>query len=165
LRAESRLGSSLDSRTIDAATPSQTNAGAHSLVKALRDVPGLAPLADETLLEIVGDSANLVWNAGATVYEAGTPGDALYILLSGRVCVLGEGGREIATLEAGSFFGEMSLLVGAAHAQTVEAAEHTELMVVPKERFDAIMAANGEAAAAIRALAEERHAQNLRATS
>jgi CRP-like cAMP-binding protein len=104
-----------------------------------------------------------VWNAGATVYEAGTPGDALYILLSGRIRVLGEGGREVATLEAGSFFGEMSLLVGAAHAQTVEAVEQTELMVVPKERFDAIMAANGEAAAAIRRSAEERHAANLRA--
>jgi len=132
-------------------------------VQALRGVPGLAPLDDATLLEVVGDSANLVWNAGTKVYEAGTRGDALYIVVSGRVRVVGETGREVAQLGAGSFFGEMSLLLGSPHGQTVETLEESELMVVPKERFDAIMAADGEAAAAIRRSAEERLAENLRA--
>jgi CRP-like cAMP-binding protein len=132
-------------------------------VKALREVPSLAGLDAPTLLDIVGDSANLVWSEGATVYEAGTPGDALYIVLSGCVRVLAQGGREVASVGRGSFFGEMSLLLGAEHAQTVEAVEQTELMVVPKERFDAIMTANLEVAAAIRGRAEERRAENIRA--
>jgi CRP-like cAMP-binding protein len=132
-------------------------------VHALRDVPSLAAIDDGTMLEIVGDSSNLVWAAGSTIYAAGTPGDALYIVLSGRVRVVGEGGRELAALGPGSFFGEMSLLLGTHHAQTVEAVEDAELMVVPRDRFDAIMASNEDVAAAIRRSAGERHAANVRA--
>jgi CRP-like cAMP-binding protein len=132
-------------------------------VLALGEVPSLAPLDNRTLLEIAGDSANLVWRAGSTVFEAGTPSDALYIVVSGCVRVVAATGKEIATLGPGSFFGEHSLLLGTAHGQTVEAVEDTELMVVPRERFDAVMAAHGDVAAAIRARAEERQAENIRA--
>lgn len=132
-------------------------------MQALREVPSLAALDERTLLEIVGDSANLVWRAGSTVFEAGSPGDALYIVVSGRVRVLATDGREIASLGPGSFFGELSLLLGTPRGQTVEAVEDTELMVVPRERFDAVMAAHAEVAAAIRARAEERQAENVRA--
>jgi hypothetical protein len=45
----------------------------------------------------------------------------------------------------------------------VEAVEQSELMIVPRERFEAVMAVNAEVAAAIRQRAEERQAANLRA--
>jgi CRP-like cAMP-binding protein len=132
----------------------------HTLVKALRNVPSLAVCDDDTLLEIVGDSINLVWPSGHRVFEHGTPSSGLYIVLSGRVRVLGDGGGELAELGPGEHFGEMSLLFGTTHQSTVETLDATELMVVPKVRFDALLAAHPELSDAIRRKAEERMALN-----
>ena len=134
---------------------------AHSLVSALRAVPSLATLEDRTLLAIVGDSANLCWNAGAQVFARGSPADGLYIVVSGAVRVLDEGGRELAVLRAGDFFGELSLLQGTEHSHDVVAAEDAELLVVAKECFDELLAANRDVAASIRRTAEERRGSPL----
>ena len=134
---------------------------AHTLFKALRAVPSLAPCDEQTLLTIVGDSVNLVWPAGVTVFALGSPAEGLFIVLSGGVRVLGEAGAEVAQLGPGEFFGELSLLLGTSHQHTVEATEDTELMVVPKERFDLLLADNPELAVGIRRKAEERMAMNL----
>jgi CRP-like cAMP-binding protein len=75
--------------------------------------------------------------------------------------VLADGGDELTVLEAGDFFGEFSLLAGTARQHDVEAAGDTELMVVPKDRFDALMAHNPELAESIRRKAGERLAANL----
>ena len=45
----------------------------HSLVKALRSVPGFSALDDRDLLQIVGASVNLHWPTGAIVFEEGAP--------------------------------------------------------------------------------------------
>jgi CRP-like cAMP-binding protein len=128
----------------------------HSLVSALRAVPSLATLDDRALLAIVGDSANLCWTAGSQVFARGSPADGLYIVVSGAVRVLDGGGRELAVLRAGDFFGEMSLLHGAAHSHDVVAAEDAELMVVAKECFDDLLAGSAELAASIREIAAQR---------
>jgi CRP-like cAMP-binding protein len=77
------------------------------------------------------------------------------------VRVLADDGSEVNSLQPGDYFGEFSLLLGRDHGHDVEAVEDTELMVVPKERFDALMEANPELAALIRARAEERRAANV----
>jgi CRP-like cAMP-binding protein len=136
----------------------------HSLVDALRRVPSLESLDDRTLLELVGDSANLFWPGGASVFTKGTPGDALYIVLAGAVRVLGDDGGELSVLGPGDFFGELSLLGGSPHQNDVETIEATELMVVPKERFDALLAEYPELGRAIHRRAEERLAANAART-
>jgi CRP-like cAMP-binding protein len=146
----------------DGATPEpRTRATqSHTLVKALQNVPSLGVCDEETLLEIVGDSINLVWPPRHTVFEHGTPSSGLYIVLSGRVRVLGNGGGELAELGPGEHFGELSLLFGSTHQSTVETLEPTELMVVPKERFDELLAEHPELSDAIHRKAEERMAMN-----
>jgi NTE family protein len=128
----------------------------HSLVVALRRVPGLASLDDRTLLAIVGDSANLFWHTGSTVFAIGSPADGLYIVLSGSVRILGDGGAELAVLPVGDFFGELSLLHGASHSHDVVAAEDTELLVVAKECFDGLLADNPEVERTVRETAAKR---------
>jgi CRP-like cAMP-binding protein len=128
----------------------------HSLVNALRAVPSLGALDDRTLLSIVGESANLAWGAGSKVFEKDTPGDGLYIVLSGGVRVIARDGTEIAVLATGAYFGEFSLLLGTDHQNDVVAIEDTELMVVPKECFDEIVAANPALAESLRATIAER---------
>src|SRR5215204_3936358 len=106
----------------------------HTLVKALKGVPTFGACDDPTLLQIVGDSVNLVWPAGVRVFENETPSSEL--------------------------FGELSLLLGTSHRHTVETLEHSELMVLPKKRFDALLDEHPELAKEIRRKAEERMAMN-----
>ena len=134
--------------------------GTHSLVKALRTVPSLDVCDDDVLLEIVGDSVNLFWPEGAPVFERDSPADALFIVLSGAVSVIGEDGREVARLGPGDHFGELSLLLGTTRRRAVVAAEPAELMIVPKDRFDALLAEHPRIAEAIRRTADERMQAN-----
>ena len=137
----------------------------HSLVGALRAVPSLQALPDQTLIAIVGDSANLFWRAGAEVFAKGSPADGLYIVVSGSVRILDERGMELGVLGAGDFFGEMSLLDGSPHGRTVVAAEDTELMVVAKECFDDLLAGDPELGRTIRETADERRAASANAAA
>ncbi|MDQ3163097.1 MAG: cyclic nucleotide-binding domain-containing protein [Actinomycetota bacterium] len=133
----------------------------HSLVKALQAVPSLAGLDERALLAIVGDSANLFWPAGSCVFERGSQTDSLYVVVSGSVRILDEGGVEAAVLEAGNSFGEFSLLLGTPHQHEVRALEDTELMVVPKQRFDQLVDSNRELGRRLRDQADERMRANL----
>ena len=128
----------------------------HSLVTALRTVPSLGGCDEETLLCILGDSVNLVWPSAQRVFEPGTPSEGLFIVLSGSVRILGDDGGEIALLGPGEHFGELSLLFETTHRRAVETTEESELMFVPKERFDSLLENNPHLAAAIHEKAEER---------
>ena len=68
---------------------------------------------------------------GERVVRQGEPGEVLYVIASGRADVrLEQGGLSstVTTLDAGKFFGEMSLLTGEPRSATVSAA--TELVVI-----------------------------------
>jgi cAMP-dependent protein kinase regulator len=95
--------------------------------------------------------------AGEEIVTEGAPGDAMYMVVQGRVEVwrgAPEGGAAtgvaaprvtIATLEDGAFFGEMALLTNAARLASVTAVTETELLVLDRavvaelqERFPAV---------------------------
>jgi CRP-like cAMP-binding protein len=121
----------------------------HSLVKALRSVPDFASLSDHELLDIVGASTNLAWAAGSIIFEKGSPSEGLYIVLSGRVKISDviDGERvEVATVGQGGSFGELSLLLSTTHSREAIAEEDTELMIVPKEWFQGLLAAKPDLA-------------------
>ena len=128
----------------------------HSLVRALQDVPGFDSLDERMLLALIGDSANLYWPVGSIVFERGGSSDGLYIVISGCVHVLAEDGSTLAELGPGDFFGEMSLLLGKGHRHDVRVETAAELMVVPREKFDALMASHPELDRQVREKAEER---------
>lgn len=134
----------------------------HSLVKALRAVPGFDALDDRTLLSVVGDSANLFWREGSKVFERGSPSDGLYVVLSGAVRILGENGDEVNVLRSGDFFGEFSLVLDTDHMNDVVAAEDSELMVVPKESFERLIASSPDLGKRVRQKVEERLPPALR---
>ena len=138
----------------------------HSLVQALQVVPAFASLEDNALLKIVGASANLAWPAGGTVFEKGTPGDALYIVLSGSVSILDvvEGGDsevEVTRVTPGDFFGEVSLLMDTSHSMAARAAEDSELMVLPKESLQELLEGNPELHDHFRRKVEARFPESL----
>ena len=128
----------------------------HSLVTALRAVPGFASVDERMLLALIGDSANLFWPAGSAVFERGSPPDGLYIVVSGKLRVIDKNGQDVAEMGPGEFFGELSLLLDTFHRHDVRAEEDAELMVLPKECLDELSAEHPELGRAIRQRAEER---------
>jgi NTE family protein len=131
----------------------------HSLVKALRSVPDFAALDDRTLLQLVGASMNLAFSAGSEVFEPGSPSDALYIVLSGQVGIFDSvDGREVAVSKVGSgeSFGELSLLLGRHHSKTAKALKDTELMIIPRQSFQEVLATNPDLQATFDRRVEER---------
>lgn len=128
----------------------------HTLVKALRTVPDFSDLPEPTLLATVGASANLFWRSGERVFSRGDAGDALYIVLSGSVRILDDGGEEVARIETGDYFGELSMLLHTTHSKSAEATSDTELMVVPKASFQELLAASPELATHFRRKVEQR---------
>jgi CRP-like cAMP-binding protein len=116
----------------------------HSLVKALRAVPGFSTLDETTLLSIVGASSNLFWRAGSAIFRQGDPGDSLYVVLSGQVRIFDESdrGTDEERLIPGGYFGERSLVLDMTRAKCAEAVEDTEMLVLPKPAFEAVMEAH-----------------------
>jgi CRP-like cAMP-binding protein len=125
----------------------------HSLIKALKAVPGFDALDERFLVEIAGASINLVWPAGTFVFRKGSPGAALYIVLSGEVRIYDEVDGteiEIARTGPGEYFGEISLLRDTTHTKDVQAVEDTELLVLSKESFSSLLTSNPNLDAQIR---------------
>lgn len=73
------------------------------------------------------------YKAGETLILEGDSSEDLYILVSGELDVL-KGKRRISTIsEAGSFFGEMSFLLGAKRTATVRAKDDVRAIRIPRE--------------------------------
>ena len=81
-----------------------------------------------------------VYNHGAVICREGEKDSCMYFIRSGRVAVCSGYGtaeqRELATLEAGEFFGEMELIENVPRSATVTALDDgTELEVITDEGF------------------------------
>jgi len=87
-----------------------------------------ADLAEATLTRTYGD--------GETIVREGEPGDSMYVVGSGNVSVLLEPERrEVATIEKGGYFGEMSLLTGEPRSATVVARGETVVLELTAQQF------------------------------
>ena len=76
--------------------------------------------------------------AGRALAEQGAPGREFVVIVDGRAEVTRDGTR-LATLEAGAFFGEMSLLDGKPRTATVTTLEPTTVLVLRSIEFSSIV--------------------------
>lgn len=93
-------------------------------VAMLRVVPLFAGLSSRHVRRIAGLATEVKFRAGRTIVERGVRGDAFYLILDGRAKVYRSvvpGGRTLARLGPGDFFGEMALLDGGPRVATVVA--------------------------------------------
>lgn len=96
-------------------------------------------LGDRSLREIVTYLRFRKYAPGEAVVRRGDPGRNLYILASGRVEILGEGGIKIANLQSGEVFGEMSLLSGESVGATVRVLETSRVLYINSRDFRQIL--------------------------
>ncbi len=85
------------------------------------------------------------YNAGEDIVREGSLGDALFLILSGEVAVH-RGPQTFATLSAGEFFGEMSLVEPASRSATVTAMSATFLFRLPHDALRTMLTENPEVA-------------------
>lgn len=75
------------------------------------------------------------YKEGDVVLKKGEPGRHLYIILSGKVEVMGEGEVSIAHMGQGEVFGEMSLLSGRAVGATIQVVEPSRILYLQASDF------------------------------
>jgi CRP-like cAMP-binding protein len=107
--------------------------------------PLLLHLSAEQLSRVarVGDVES--YNPGEDVVVEGSLGDALFLILSGQVAVH-RGPQTFATLQAGEFFGEMSLVEPAPRSATVTAMSATFLFRLPHDALRELIADDSQVA-------------------
>jgi cAMP-dependent protein kinase regulator len=103
--------------------------------------------------------------AGEVLVEEGEPAGSLFVVLRGAVEVgrrSPDGSlRVVARIDAGSVFGEMSLVSGAPRLATVAAVEEGELLELGRVELDAIALQRPAVADVVRRLFGERLLANL----
>jgi CRP-like cAMP-binding protein len=108
-------------------------------------------------------------HAGEILFRAGDPGDALYVVETGKVEVLAPShevcstGGSIARLGEGYAFGEMALLTGYPRTATIRATEETDLLEIGKTDFERLIVSDHKLAEAVERISHERAISNLSA--
>jgi CRP/FNR family cyclic AMP-dependent transcriptional regulator len=111
---------------------------------ALRRCPLFAGMSQESLQAITRTLRARRFRRGEVLFHEGDPGDALFVVASGAVKVVGpsEEGEEaiLATLRRGDFLGELAVLDGAPRSASAVALEATEVLALPRDQFRALVA-------------------------
>lgn len=128
-------------------------------MKQLRRIPFFATLSDAELENIVQRLQRRHCRAGELIVPAGAPGEALYLVDSGLVRLVSDAATEAAVfahLGEGDFFGETALLTGRPHVAAVQAVSDTDLWVLKKADFEALLATNPAISLAISRVLSQR---------
>ncbi|MCB9744764.1 MAG: cyclic nucleotide-binding domain-containing protein [Alphaproteobacteria bacterium] len=113
------------SREVDAST---------GRLATLARIPLFAYCTERELLAIAGLTRPTRYPAGQPVFQERDLGQAMYLVVSGRLSVI-KGGKEISRLNKGAFFGEMSMLDQPRRSATVRSLEESELLVITRDAF------------------------------
>ena len=98
----------------------------------LRTVPIFSGASDSALERLAAASGELACNAGQIVALEGDPGSGMFVILDGTASVEWRGGS--VNLEAGTFFGELTLLApGGRRNARVRAATEMRCLAIPRE--------------------------------
>lgn len=106
---------------------------------AIRSVPLFTDLSDAMLAAFVKASSVASFRRNQTIFRENEEGNALFIILSGKVKVtlIRSDGKEaiLAILRAHEFFGEMALLDDQPRSATVVALENTRALTLTRQNF------------------------------
>jgi len=104
----------------------------------LQSVPIFRELSGEELHFIAGITIEVSIPKGETLFHAGDPGDAMYLVLDGSVSIRLDG-QEIVSMGKRDCFGEMAVLDNLPRSADAVAAEDTELLRIDAQSFDELL--------------------------
>jgi CRP-like cAMP-binding protein len=114
----------------------------------LKSIDLFSQIPGEDLAAVALISTEEQRDSGDEIFSEGESGDALYLVIDGRVRVHKQD-RVIAELGERECFGEMAILDAAPRSATVTALEGTNLLKITREDFSEIMSEKPEVASGI----------------
>ena len=119
--------------------------GGPNAVELLANVPYFEGLNDKTRKSIVNEGKVQSYDAGKVIVGEGGSGVGFYLVLDGKVEVR-KGGKVLATLGKGQFFGEMSVIDGSPRSAVVVAVGPAKCWVRSAWSFSGVVKAHPELA-------------------
>ena len=114
--------------------------------RLLAKIDLFAALADDQRRAIAAAMTRRTYGDGEAIVRQGDAGRSMFVVASGRVVVVLEPERrEVATIERGGYFGEMSLLTGEPRTATVLARGDCSVLEVDADVFTRLGAVNPQA--------------------
>jgi CRP/FNR family transcriptional regulator, cyclic AMP receptor protein len=114
--------------------------GAQTILERNRLFRGL-PAA--TIQQVADLAIRRTYKDGALIFSHGDPGDALYGVVTGkiRISASGRDGKEmfLNIMEPGDTFGEIAILDGHPRTATASATASSELLIIAREHFLALL--------------------------
>lgn len=108
-----------------------------------QEIPLFSGLSGRELDIIKEKSSFIEYKKGELIYKEGSPSDAFYCVILGRVVIYTQDtqGNETALeyLHRGKYFGIISLLTGDPHSVTAKTINDSLLLVIKKEDFDFVL--------------------------
>lgn len=124
-------------------TPLRSEADVVAAAERLGSVDLFATLGVDARLTLSRTGQEHIFAEGEAIVRQGAPGSSMFVVLSGGVRVTIEpSGNEVATIEPGGFFGEMSMLTGEPRTATVRAVVDSRVLEIPSSRFREIALAD-----------------------
>lgn len=103
-------------------------------VEIFRGMPLFRYLTYKELVQVLGATTMRHFRAGQTIFQEGSMGYELFVILSGRV-TLRKGDTPLAELGPGGHFGEMALVDQERRSATALAATDVRTLVLPRRKF------------------------------
>lgn len=138
-------------------------------IDLLRSIDVFAGVAEDDLQKIAGLLKERRVSKDQIIFRRGDVGDALYIVLSGRIKCLGvdTAGKEkvLGSFAEGQSFGEMALLTGEPRSVTMQTVSDAKLLALRKDDFDSFLVHNVQVMLQMmKVIAQRQAATNLRLT-
>lgn len=113
-------------------------------VTSLKNTEIFKALGDPELEELSKRLKERIYPPNTAIVREGASGDSMFVIKSGKVEIRKQEPSlgvdlTIATLDSGACFGEMALLTGKPRTATVMAIQATEVFVLEKKDFEALM--------------------------
>jgi len=112
----------------------------YSLRDLLRRTSYFENCSDAELIAIISSGYRNEYSADEIIVREGDPSDSFYMILSGSVEIYSEKtGQQIAVLQEGDFFGEISLLMGTPRTASVRTITDCILFVVDRKQLQKLL--------------------------
>jgi small-conductance mechanosensitive channel/CRP-like cAMP-binding protein len=114
--------------------------------RLLASVDLFSTLSPELRSQVARSAPMAVYGSGETIVQQGEEGQSMFVVVSGSVSVVLEPSRdEVARIERGGYFGEMSLLTGEPRSATVLAVGDVVVVEIGADLFRRLAAVHPQA--------------------
>lgn len=111
--------------------PARTEVHVVAAAELLAGVDLFATLSSEARLSLSRSASDSLFAADEAIVRQGEQGSSMFVVLKGTVkVVLEPSGQDVATVGAGGFFGEMSMLTGEPRSATVRAVSDVQALEI-----------------------------------